>query len=198
MSSPQAASPGPKPLSASGPNEPILYLEPRFVPKLQVLGYLPFALFLGLWGGGFFGGFSMVLFDLFDVSAARWVPFLGFGALFTLLVPFLLLRVQKKAYGLTHYALHSDRLDYMEGLFSVVERTVPLAEITEVTLRRGALQKDHGLGTIILSTPDNDADSTRTRAGIHLVDIEHPDQACRDIRSMVEKARRGTEERLAA
>ena len=195
--SPQPQALGPKPLSDATGSSPLV-LRPKFVPRLQFLGYLPLSLFLGFWSGGFFGGFSMVLFDLFEVSAPRWIPFLFFGMAFTFLMPALLFRIQRKTYAKTRYTFHADRLDYYEGFFSVEEKTIPLSNVTEVSLRKGGLQKSYGLGTVILSTPASSHSTSRARSGIHITDIEHPDQVYQEIKALVRHAQADPPQRLAA
>jgi membrane protein YdbS with pleckstrin-like domain len=183
---PRSTTPAPHALDASG--EPLFSLHPVFVPSIQMLGHIPIFLFLGIWGGLFFGGFSQVFLQFVDVGIPTWVPFVFFGAVFALVLPFVSYRVNRKTYERTEYTFYPDKLDYYEGFFTVEEKTIALHRVTEVNLRKGIFQSKHGLGTILLSTPATSAGTGRASAGIRIHDVENPDENYQRIKELVERS----------
>lgn len=167
--------------------EPQFQLRPVFVPSLQVLGHIPIFLFLGLWGGLFFGGFSQVFLQFADLGIPTWFPFVFFGAVFAFVLPIVSFRVNKKTYARTEYTFFADKLDYFEGFFTVEEKTIALHRVTEVNLRKGFFQQKHGLGTILLSTPATSAGAGRASAGIRIHDVENPDENYKRIKELIER-----------
>jgi membrane protein YdbS with pleckstrin-like domain len=169
--------------------EASLTLRPVFVPALSLSGAIPFAMFLSLWAGGFFGGFSMFAIEALDLALPKWFPFVLFGGLTLVGIPYLSFTIHKKTYQKTEYRFFPDRLEYYEGFLTVEEKNIPLANVTEVNLRKGALQSKYGLGTVILSTP---ATMSGTRAGIRIADIENPDEVYQSVKRLIDRGRRGT------
>ena len=190
-----AERPAPAPSNASG-GAAVVVLRPVFIPHLALLGTLPLQIFMAIWGGGFFGGFSTFAIQGMDLPIPGWAPFVFFGALFFCGIPLLVYLVSKKTYAKTEYRFHRDRLDYFEGFFTVEEKTIPLANVTEVHLRKGPLQKRHGLGTIVLSTPATA--SAHRMSGIRVHDVRDPDDVYRNVKELVERARRADGRRSAA
>ena len=188
---PQAAGapgrPGRDATDPTAPSEPIMTLAPVFVPALQVLGHIPIFLFLGLWGGFFFGGFSMFFIDFLDVAIPKWAPFVGFGLLFSCVMPVISYRMNRKSYAKTSYTFYPDKLEYFEGFFTVEEKTIALDRVTEVQLRKGAVQKKYGLGTILLATPASSVGG-RSASGIRILDIENPDEVYAQVKRLVERS----------
>ena len=189
------------PLSGSRPgetpDEPTLVLRPTFVPKAALLSALPLQLFLTVWGGGFFGGFSQLVIDGLNLSIPRWLPFIFFGAAFFFGIAAFFYQAQKRSYEKTEYRFTRFKLDYFEGFLAVEEKTIPLANVTEVSLRRGVVQKRFNLGTVVLSTPAS-MSSSRQLAGIRLHDIENADEVYKNVRELVDKAQRGSSRQAAA
>ena len=175
------------PAPTEGPTEPVLTLRPVFIPYLQVIGHIPIFLFLGLWGGLFFGGFSQVFLQFADLGIPAWFPFVFFGAVFAFVLPVISFKVNKKTYARTVYTFYPHKLDYFEGFFTVEEKTIHLTRITEVHLRKGPFQSKYGLGTILLSTPATSAGHGRASAGIRLHDVENPDEVYKQVKQLVEQ-----------
>ena len=189
-------SPTPPPVVANAPaprslrdqEEPLFSLQPVFVPSLQVLGHIPIFLFLGIWGGLFFGGFSQVFLQFAELPIPTWVPFVFFGAVFSLILPFISFRVNRKTYERTEYTFYPSKLDYYEGFFTVEEKSIALNRVTEVNLRKGPFQSKHGLGTILLSTPATSAGNGRASSGIRITDVQNPDENYRRIKELIERS----------
>lgn len=184
-------------LPVESESESTLVLRPEFVPKAALLAAMPLQIFLTIWGGGFFGGFSQLVIDGLDLSVPRWVPFPVFGALFFFGIALFFYHAQRRSYEKTQYRFTKFKLDYYQGFLTVAEDTVPLANVAEVSLRRGLVQKRFGLGTIILSTPVS-ITSSRDLSGIRLHDLKDPEEAYERVKELVEGAHRGNTRRAEA
>lgn len=178
--------------------EPVLVLRPKFVPSLQILGYLPMFLFLGLWGGGFFGGFAVAFLKSIDSDLPRWIPFFGFGLVFLVGPPVASYLLNRRSYARTFYAFTPSRLDYDEGFLTIEEKCIALADVTEVLLRRRGLQKKLGLGTIVLATRASSAAVGHARSGIRITDVEQPEQTHACVKELVDGAAMRTGKMMAA
>ena len=85
-------------------------------------------------------------------------------------------------YQKTKYEVGDAKLDYVQGFLNVEEKTIDLADVREVNLRKSVLQRMFGMGTVILSTAAHNS-----RTGLRLHDLEDPDQAYHVVRASVEK-----------
>ncbi len=195
----RAGQPAPPSASAdrgSVETEPTVVLRPRFVPSLTLAQLLPLQVFFTLWGGGFFGGFSMVGVQALKLPVPEWAPFAFFGTLFFVGIPVLAFRVAKRSAEQTEFRFFSDKLEYFEGFFNVEQKRIDLADVTEVSLTKGVLQSKHGLGTVHLSTRVGVV--TSRRPGIRLANIEDPDLVYENVTKLVDRARGASSLRRAA
>jgi uncharacterized membrane protein YdbT with pleckstrin-like domain len=55
---------------------------------------------------------------------------------------------KKLNYARSEYKFFDDRLEFVEGFFSLSKRVIRLKDIKEVTLRKGLFQRQYGLGSI--------------------------------------------------
>jgi membrane protein YdbS with pleckstrin-like domain len=169
-------------------NIPALALKPVFIPWAVMLAILPVHIFMTIWGGGFFGGFSMFAVKAIGLDVPEWSTFLFFGALFFFAIPLVAYTAQKKSYAKTEYRFYQTKLDYYEGFFTTEEKTIDYKNVTEVNLVKGIIQKKYGLGTIVLSTPATGFASGRARSGIRVQDIPNADQVYQQIKGLVQRA----------
>lgn len=169
-------------------NVPVLSLKPVFIPWAATLGILPIHIFMTIWGGGFFGGFSMFAVQAMGLDLPEWSTFVFFGALFFFAIPIVTYAAQKKTYAKTEYRFYQTKLDYYEGFFTSEEKTIDYKNITEVNLVRGIVQKRYGLGTIVLSTPATGFQSGRARSGIRIQDIPNADQVYQQVKGLIQRA----------
>jgi uncharacterized membrane protein YdbT with pleckstrin-like domain len=157
-----------------------------------MLSQLPLQLFLTLWSGGFFGGFSSSYFPKGD-----WTPFLFFGGLAFFGIPVIAYLGKKLNYSRTEYRFYSDRLEFEEGFFSRNSKVVKFRDVKEVTLREGILQRTVGLGTIYLATlatgsaPRNNpffslGFGNVSASGIAVRDVTTPKEVYDKIRKLVD------------
>ena len=171
-------------------DDPVVVLKPVFVPCLALLSVLPLQIFMAFWGAGFLGGFSCFAIKALDLPIPMWAPFVFFGVLFFCGIPLLVYLITKKTYARTEYRFRHGHMDYYEGFFNVEEKTIPLANVTEVHLRRGFFQKKYGLGTIVLSTPATGG--LHAQSGIRIQNVKNPEVVYRDVKRLVERARNGS------
>lgn len=173
---------------ASETGEPALVLRPKFLPLVTALSVLPLQIFFAIWGGGFFGGFSMFAVKALNLPLPTWSTFVFFGCLFFFAIPIVTYFAKKKSYAKTEYRFYPTKLDYYEGFFTTEEKTINYKNVNEIYLRKGIFQRMYGLGTIILSTPATGSQSTgRARSGIRVADIENPDLVYSQVKELVSR-----------
>ena len=165
-------------------------LRPRFLGFITALTMVPVALFFTVWGGLFFGGFGFFAIQIFHLNVPYWFTFVFFALLFLVSIPLIGYLAKKKTYEKTEYRFYPDKLEYYEGFFNVEEKTIDYSNITEVSLRKGVIQRGHNLGTIILSTPATPvyvSGRGMPFSGIRILDIENPDENYTKIKALVGK-----------
>ena len=183
---PRCGTPVSEGFHASEAGEPILVLKPKFLPLVSVLSVLPLQIFFTIWGGMFFGGFSLFAVKALNLPLPTWSTFAFFGCVFFFVVPIITYFAKKKSYAKTEYRFYPTKLDYYEGFFTTEEKEINYKNVNEIYLRRGIFQKMHGLGTIVLSTPATGSqDNGRARSGIRVADIENPDLVYRQVKELV-------------
>lgn len=60
-------------------------------------------------------------------------------------------------------------------------------KITEISLRRGIIQREYGLGTVFLATPATGFQQGRATSGIRVRDIADPDKVYATVQALVGK-----------
>lgn len=166
-------------------NIPLIKARSVFIPWVTMVSVLPLQLFMTVWAGGFFGGFSMIGATAIGLQLPRGFTFIFFGALAFFVVPVFTYFNKKKTYAKTKYVFYSDRLEYDEGFWTTEKKSIKYKDITEANMRRGVIQKRYGLGTIILSTPATGMQRGRARSGIKLSDIENAEEIYRKVLQLI-------------
>ncbi len=166
-------------------SQPIITVRPVFIPWLTILAVIPIQLFMTVWAGGFFGGFSLIALKFLNIQLPIWSTFAFFGALAFFGIPAAAYFARKNTYSRTEYKFYSDHLDYAEGFWTVENKTIKYKNITEVNMRQGVIQKKYGLGTIILSTPAMGFQRGRARSGILVSDIENPAEIYEKLKELI-------------
>ena len=169
-------------------NIPVLSLKPVFIPWAVMLAILPLHVFMTIWGGGFFGGFSMFAVQALGIKLPPGTTFVFFGMLFFFAIPIITYTTQKKTYAKTEYRFYQTKLDYYEGFFTTEEKTIDYKNITEVNLVKGIIQKKYGLGTVVLSTPATGFAHGRARSGIRIHDIPNAEQVYQQVKGLIQRA----------
>lgn len=174
-------------MHADGSAPDVLTLTPVFVPWLALASAVPLQVFLSFWGALVIGTFVMFGLVALNPDLPRWVPYVICGAVLFLGIPVAVAIARMKAYSRTRYTFHADRLHYYAGIFSAEERSIAYENITEVTLRRGPLQKFCGLGTIVLSTPATTSNGTHARR-IRISDVPDAESVYRQIKALIARS----------
>ncbi|MCP4257205.1 MAG: PH domain-containing protein [Planctomycetes bacterium] len=174
----------PEPVHQVDNSTPLLVLRPVFIPWVAIAGIIPLQIFMTIWGGGFFGGFSMFAVKALSLNLPSWFTFVFFGALFFCGIPFLTYFSSKRTTKETEYRFYTDRLEYAEGFWTAEQKSIKYKDIKEVHLRQGIVQRKHGLGTLHLSTASASAmpSSNRGFSGIRLHNIP-------DVEDIYQKAK---------
>ena len=139
--------------------------------------------------GGFFG-VAVTSLDIFDRSSR--VPFLFFGVLAFFGVPLVAYFGENLNYESTEHNFYADHA--VRRFLTIHRKVIKLTELKEVTLRKGILQRLHGLGTIHFITSAIGAPSyTNPFAALgfgnalaNVRDISNPDENHERIRTLVE------------
>ena len=176
-------------------------LKPVFIGWATLLAQLPLQLFLTFWSALFFGGITMALFSAFegDFDAGDFFsssPFSIFGTLAFFGVPLIAYFGKKVNYERAEYRFFGDHLELEEGFFSVNRKQVRYADVKEITLHKGFLQRVNGLGSVYLatlatgSTPGAGAFQAFgfgnvSASGAVIRDVRDPDEVYERIRRIV-------------
>jgi len=147
---------------------------------------IPIQLFMTVWAGLFFGGFSMFLVKFLGLNLPNWFTFVFFGALAFFGVPFLAYYAKKRTYEKTVYKFFPDRFEYTEGFWTTENKTIKYKNITEVNMRKGVIQKKYDLGTIVLSTPAIGVQRGRAQSGIRISDIQDSENIYKKVLKLVD------------
>ena len=139
--------------------------------------------------GGFFG-VAVTSLDIFDRSSR--VPFLFFGVLAFFGIPLVAYFWENLNYESTEHNFYADHA--VRRFLTIHRKVIKLTELKEVTLRKGILQRLHGLGTIHFITSAIGAPSyTNPFAALgfgnalaNVRDISNPDENHERIRTLVE------------
>ena len=177
----------PEPASQVDDSTPLLVLRPVFIPWVTIAGIIPLQIFMTVWGGGFFGGFSMFIVSALRLNLPSWFTFVFFGALFFFGFPFLMYFAGKRTTQKTEYRFYSNHLEYAEGFWTAEQKSIKYSDIKEVCLRQGVIQRKHGLGTLHLSTASGSALSTGSRgfSGILLHNIPNVEEVYQKAKEFV-------------
>lgn len=159
--------------AAPDTSEPVLTLQPVFIPWVVILATLPGAVFFALWAGLFLGGFSGVAIDALGLNISPVAPGVFFAALALVGIPGVTYYAKRSTYADTEYKFFPDRLEYAEGFWAAEQKMIPYEKITEVSMRSGIIQRMYGLGTIYLATPATGSmnQGSKSFSGIKLRDI---------------------------
>ena len=176
-------------------------LKPVFIGWITLLVQLPLQLFLTVWAALFFGGITQALLSLSagDFEAGEFFTgpgILFFGVLAFFGVPLIAYFGKKVNYARAEYRFFDDHLELEEGFFSVNRKEVRYADVKEITLHKGFLQRMCGLGTIYLATlatgssPQSSSFGSLgfgnvSASGVSVRDIRDPDQEYERIRRIV-------------
>jgi membrane protein YdbS with pleckstrin-like domain len=180
-----------KPSSIKKPAELILTLKPVFIGWPVIVQTIPFQIFFTIWGAGFLGGFSMfglntlMHFLGLQSNVFTWQPFAFWGVFCFISIPFGAYIGTKLNYNYAVYRFFNSKLEYSESFLTKEIKSINYSRVLEVTLSKGIIQQQFGLGTIVLSTA---ATTTSMRgSGIRIPDIQNPDEIFHKVKQLVEQ-----------
>jgi len=174
-----------RPISAL--KRPIMCFGPKFKLLPLFLSILPIQIFMTIWSAGFFGGFSQAFIKQtgYFAEMPSYAPFIFFGTLAFLMVPFLVIIPAQRTYKETTYKIFNDRVEYMEGFWTLEKKVVYFTDIKEIYCRRGVFQKMYGLGTIVLSSPMTGSTMGVSRSGFKMRDVSNPDLLFKRLQGLI-------------
>ena len=178
-------------MNPSTPDRTVLSLHPAFVGWATLASLLPFQLFFTLWASIFFGSLIEQI-----ASGAFWLAFAMPGALAFCLGSVVGYLGKQANYSRTEYRFYPDRLEFDEGFFVTSRKVIPYSDVKEISLCRGFVQRQCGLGTIYLGTPTTGTVPSSSPffkfgmfnasdSGVALRDIPDPDSAFEKIRTLI-------------
>jgi hypothetical protein len=140
---------------------PDLTTRPRFVFWTAFVRQLPLQLFFTVWSGIFFGGF----FGFLQLNAALLRGRMGGGDILSIVsgpaaigtvtflaFPILTIGARYMNYANTRYTIGDRFIDVEEGFFTTQKKRLAVADIREVSVRRGILQRLSGVGSVYVAT----------------------------------------------
>jgi len=174
-------------------------LKPVFIGWTTLLAQLPLQLFLTVFSAFFFGLIATALLSGGDFEPEDLFlgpAFMLSGALAFFGVPLIICLGKKLNYARTEYRFHKDHLEFEEGFLAIRKKEIRYADVKEITLRKGVLQRPYGLGTIYLATMATGSSSESqpfsaisigsvSSSGISVRDVRDPDTAYEKIRRIV-------------
>lgn len=158
-----------------------LIVRPVFVPLIHALGAAALALLVGAGGAFLVGGVAQA--SRLAVGPG-WLPFMAtgwgiagflFGAAY---------HTARRTWAGTEYRFHRDRIEYREGRIGPQVKTVPFSQVRSIHMRAGPLQRRHGVGTIVLSTPGT---GPRTPGVIHVKDVPQPELLLARVKTLLDR-----------
>ncbi len=133
-------------------DEAPMILKPKFLTSVVFLKAIPGAVFLAIFGGVVVMLLSpIVTGQPADADPTTAVMLFAVVALTFFILPVILTIWYRKT-SLSHieYRIFPNRIEYYEGFFTVEQKTIKFADVTEIYLRKGMLQKRNNLGSIFL------------------------------------------------
>lgn len=170
--------------------EPITITKPKFIFSMSLLKAIPLGMFFGIFGGI---GVLMAFLIMSGQSTTGEVDpivtsmfVVGAGGCFIVSIV-LYLWYRKTALNHIEYRIFSNRIEYFEGFFTVEQKTVNFADLSEIYLRKGMVQKRYNVGTIMLMTKGfvlPMIGMSRSMGGMLLRDIPNPDSIYKQLKQL--------------
>jgi membrane protein YdbS with pleckstrin-like domain len=91
--------------------------------------------------------------------------------------------IRKRNYAMTFYEFDEEKIIYFDGFFNPTRKEIFYKRILEVDFKQGFLQKQFGLGTIVLVT--NSASSNQQDSGINVPDIANPAETYDAVKKLI-------------
>lgn len=147
-------------------HKPLLLLKPVYNQKIALMLQLFIQIFLTIWCTAMIGSIIAGI-----INTESLIPHFLVAVLVFFSIPYMLCKWQKNNYAKTEYRIYQDKLEYEGGYFTINRKEIFLDKVKEITLRKGILQKKHGLGSIHVAT-----DVTGGNSGLDINDIENSEK----------------------
>lgn len=164
--------------------KPRKIVKPVLISWVILAKYLPLQINLSLTAAAFAGA-GAFLISLFTKDAPDIVnTMIIFGILFFIGVPASIYYIARKTYDKTDYRFYREHLEYAEGFWTVEKKSVRYGAITDITMRKGVIQRLYGVGTIYISVPSL-GPRIRGFSGVTIADVRDPERIYQEIQLTV-------------
>jgi uncharacterized membrane protein YdbT with pleckstrin-like domain len=171
--------------SETGPKT-LLTVRPSFVHPLWLLRAI-----IGTTFGAIFLCIPIILVLAgTKILDTKEVPRIAFAAIYAgawIVIFITSYFLTRATYKKTVYRFYDDRVEYSESFMATEDKTIRYDRMTEVTLTRGLLQQNFGLGTIQLSIPSVEIQTKQQTAGICMKDIPDSRTVYEAVKLLVKK-----------
>ncbi|MFW9854452.1 MAG: PH domain-containing protein [Candidatus Thorarchaeota archaeon] len=171
---------------------PVIVLKPKFLTFVALLRSMMIAIFMGLFGGlgalmvGLAAGGQPTAGSAIDSNTLTM--FIGGTIGFFIIGMILYVWYRKTSLDHIEYRIFPNRIEYFEGLFTVEQKTVKFADVSEIYLRKGVFQKRFNVGSIFLTTKGGMFPVLGMRGalggGMALRNIENPDGIYQQLKEL--------------
>ncbi len=177
-----------QPKSIERRENPLKVIKPVLITWVLLAQYLPLQLNLTLMGGAVGGLLGFVILIFTGHTNYVIYPFVYSAIFFFFATPISVYWVRRRTYDETDYRFYQDHLEYAEGFWAVEKKILQYRYITDVSLRKGIIQRLYGLGTIYLSTPSM-GPAIRGFRGIRIADVRNPEKIYQKIQEIIATSR---------
>ena len=154
---------------------PLYLLKPVFLSIKMLAATVAWQIFLTLWAMVIFGIVGVLMISHFGWDTSHWYFVITAGAVFFVMTPVAYIIIMLNRYTRTEYRFYKDRLEYWEGYFRLRKKQLRYADMIEINLKRGILQRLSQLGDIVISSSATSASDGIAESGIRIFDIYEPD-----------------------
>ena len=160
-------------------NEKIIWMgTPKYIPYL--LTCLPWFIFSGIWYSIFrFFVLEFMIKEKADIISINMVTAFSF---IPLVFSILVFSYEILAYKNTHYALTNRRILFSSGAWGIDFKTMDYDKIIDMEVNVGPLQKQFGVGTIVISSGQVDKEGKHKRDSFYTV--EHPYEVFKTLKQI--------------
>lgn len=164
-----------------------LILRPQFLSLSMFLSMIGWQILFTLWGGALIGIIGLILGSYYSWNISFWTFAIIAGVFFFVVAPLVFIFLMFHRYNKTEFHFFRDRLEYRSGILKLHKKIIPYQETTELSLRRGLLQRFSGIGDITVITAATNRKSALEKGGIRLFDILNPEECFNKIKLLIEK-----------
>jgi hypothetical protein len=168
-------------------NEPVLVCKSVFNWKVVLRGFLPMGVLLCFWAAVFFGLPTFLAMRGIDKTGAGIYLVVMEILFFTVGIPAIVCGITKRNYERAEYRFYDDCLHYWDGFFFPVDKIIELGELGGAELKRNAVQKKYGLGTLYVYSPAKMASGDTFTGAVRLPDIADGEAVLETVEKLLKK-----------